>query len=465
MDNTKKLLQNTAIIALGKLSTQVISFFLLPVYTGILTTGEYGDYDLVTTLNLFLVPFITLLMEESMFRFLIDAETEQEKENIISATFLYCIFSSIIFSLIVFIIGEFFFNYKYTYYLVFFIITSVSLGLSNSLSRGLGNIKLYSFTNFFASFLMILFNILFIVVFHFGIKGMLTSYILSNAISSFFSLNRVRVCRYLSFNNFNKVIMKNMLKYSFPLVPNSISWVIMNLSDRLIITATIGNSGNGIYSISNKFPNLMNTFYGFFYTAWKESASKAIKQENSSDYYNFIYRNLKRIMISIALLLIAVMPFVFNILINIDYSEAYMYIPILTLSMYFSNISGFYGGIFAAQKDTRIMGTTTIWGAALNLVINIILIKYLGLYAAAFSTLISNIITYFMRYKYILKYEKFEKDTLLYITSIIIGTIVLIIYYQRILILNILSLILAAGFAFVINRDTIKFTLLKLNKK
>ena len=71
----RELIKNTIIVAIGKFSTQIISFLLLPLYTSILTTSEYGIYDFLITVAVFLVPMITLLLEESMFRFLMDADS------------------------------------------------------------------------------------------------------------------------------------------------------------------------------------------------------------------------------------------------------------------------------------------------------------------------------------------------------------------------------------------------------
>ena len=80
MNQKKQLMKNTIIIAIGKLSTQIISYLLLPLYTAKLTPSEYGEYDFVCTLSLFLCPIITLLMEESMFRYLIDAESKSQRK-------------------------------------------------------------------------------------------------------------------------------------------------------------------------------------------------------------------------------------------------------------------------------------------------------------------------------------------------------------------------------------------------
>ena len=100
----KELMKNTFIIAIGKFSTQVISYFLLPLYTSILTTSEYGIYDFLVTACIFLVPFITLLMEESMFRFLIDEETKTGKMKVMSNVCIYSVFSMIIWCLLLLIV-------------------------------------------------------------------------------------------------------------------------------------------------------------------------------------------------------------------------------------------------------------------------------------------------------------------------------------------------------------------------
>ena len=84
MSHKSQLIKNTAIIAIGKISTQVLSYILLPLYTAKMAVDEYGTYDLVCTLSIFLCPVISLLMEESMFRFLIDAKDEQERKDVIS---------------------------------------------------------------------------------------------------------------------------------------------------------------------------------------------------------------------------------------------------------------------------------------------------------------------------------------------------------------------------------------------
>ena len=68
----KELAKNTAIISIGKICTQVVSFLLLPIYTNILSTEEYGAVDLIITYTALLLPLVTLQLEQALFRFLLD---------------------------------------------------------------------------------------------------------------------------------------------------------------------------------------------------------------------------------------------------------------------------------------------------------------------------------------------------------------------------------------------------------
>ena len=79
MGKEKELVKNTAIITFGRICTQLVSFFLLPLYTAVLPTAEYGTVDLVLTYSSLLLPFVTLALEQALFRFLIDVREDKEK--------------------------------------------------------------------------------------------------------------------------------------------------------------------------------------------------------------------------------------------------------------------------------------------------------------------------------------------------------------------------------------------------
>ena len=178
-----------------------------------------------------------------------------------------------------------------------------------------------------------------------------------------------------------------------------------------------------------KFPNIINVIYGYFYTAWKESSAKIIKDEESKKVYNSIYHDMKRILFTVTILLIAVMPFMFNVFINKQYDEAFIYIPLIIIATYYANLSSFIGGIFTAFKKTKIIGTTTVFAAIINLVVDLILMWKMQIYAACISTLLANIIIYYYRKYKLRKLIKLKELNM--IGPGIILLIVCFVYYLK----------------------------------
>lgn len=453
MNQKKQLMKNTVIIAIGKLSTQIVSFLLLRLYTSKLSTQEYGTYDFLVTLSTFLLPIITMLMEESMFRFLIDAEDLKSKKRIITATIAYTVIGTIVFSVIAGIAMGLM-KYEYTIVFLLFIISNILIDLSNALARGTGKIKLYSISNFVLGATTIILNIVFIVGMKMGVKGLLWSNTVANSITAIIVLIKLHLAQFISKKDLSKNLMREMLKYSIPLVPNNLSWIVISLSDRIMLTWMAGADLNGIYSIANKFPNIIYTFYGFFSTAWKESAAKILKENNRAQYYNSIYKDIKFFLKAVVLGLIAIMPFAFSILVDPSYNEAYIYIPILVISIYYTNMSNFYGGIFAAYKNTKIMGATTFAAALINIVINLIFIPKFGIYAATFSTLISNVVVSAYR-KYRLKQYIHLKEKTNYVFWVLLG-ITLFTYYKNIMKINIIVFLVVLAYCIFTNQKFIK---------
>ncbi|HHD2595318.1 TPA: lipopolysaccharide biosynthesis protein [Clostridium perfringens] len=464
MNEGKQLIKTTALIAIGNISTKLISFFLLPLYTAILTTSEYGVFDYISSITAFCVPCVSLLMNETIFRFLIDCNDDSDRQKVISLSFIISGIGFLFFVIIATLIGLIS-NYKYTLFVILVTVSSVFSGMISALLRGIGRTDKYVIMNFFMSLVNMILNVLLIAVFRCGVIGMLCSFIISQALIPLFYVIKMNLWKYICFDLFDMKMAKDMIKYSLPLIPNNLSWTIINLSDRILIMNFLGSAYSGVYAISNKFPMLVDTFYGFFYQSWKESSARVVNDDSKDKFYNTIYSYLKDFMYSIVIGMIAFMPLIFYILINEKFYNAIFYVPILIISTYFANISGFYGGIFTAHKDTKVMGNTTIIAAIINLSINLLFIKYLNLFAAAFSTLIANVAVYYYRKIKVKSYIKLEENFNKKLFSIFMTIIILILFYINNKYTIFLSCILSIIYALIVNRNLLFLILKNLHKE
>lgn len=454
MNEKKRLIKNTGMIAIGNISTKLVSFFLLPLYTALLSTSEYGTFDYILSIATFCVPFVSVLMDESIFRFLIDCKKQEEKEKVISTALVIVLIGMGCFTLVGVPVMQGL-HYHYTYYATIYILLNVMSGMISAILRGIGRTDQYALFNFLLGSIQVTLNVVFIAAFRMGVGGMLMASILTQFFVSTIFIFRIRLWRYFDFRIVNSQMAKDMIVYSLPLIPNKVSWSIINLSDRIVLMNWVGSEATGLYAVSYKFPNLMDTVYGFFYQSWKESSARVMGDDSQNDFYNAVYEYLKNFMYALVLGMSAFMPLIFRIMINKNYYEALFYVPILLLATYFANISGFYGGIFTAYKDTKIMGTTTLAAAILNLTINLLMIHKFGIYAAAISTLVANFLIYLYRRWKVSKYIELNEDRRETVIAIASTIVIFALFYSKNLICIGLSCFISILYAVIMNRTLI----------
>lgn len=456
MNKKKELAKNTIIIFLGKVCTQLISFLLLPLYTSYLITEEYGFVDLVTTYVTLIVPIITMELEMSVFRYLVDCRKDKdEKKRVFSNNFIILLASLGIF-IVLYLIVSCFWKFDYRYLILFDIVICTFSGNFLQIARGVGRTIDYAISCIITGVSTILLNILLIVVFKLGAFGMITSMAVANGLGAVYLFIRLKMWQYIDFKKKDKKLIKEMYKYSIPLVPNGISWWIVNVSDRTIITAILGAAANGIYAVSNKFPTILSSLLGIFNLSWSESAALHINSPDRDEFFSDVCNTMTKLFTCLGVGMIAVMPFVFPLLVNHSYDEAFYYIPILVLGSVFNVVICLYSAVYIAKKMTKQVAMTSIIGAVINLVVNLVLIRYIGLFAAALSTAISYFAMMMYRHFDLKKYMTITYEKGLVIKTVLIFVFAIVLYYQRNIWLDLVSLVVVVVYAVLMNKSFLK---------
>lgn len=455
MNKKKELAKNTLIILAGKVCTQFVSFFLLPLYTAVLVSEDFGLVDLVTTYVGLLVPIITLQLESALFRYLVDVrDNEIEKKSIISNVFIGVLIQIMIF-LILYISILLFIDIKYEYYICSMIIATIFSNVLLQISRGLGDNIGYSIGSVIAGTLTIILNLMLLLVFKLGPSGMFISTIFANMICGIFIFTRLKLTKYIDLKCLNKEAITRLLRYSIPLIPNGVIWWIINVSDRTIVSIFLGNSANGIYAIANKFSGIFISVYNIFNISWTESASLHINSEDRDEFFSTTISGMFKLFGVICLGIIVGIPFVFPIIINSQYSLAYNYIPILMVATLLNVFVGLVSAIYVAKKLTKEIAKTSFLSGVINIIGNLIMIKYIGIYGAAISTLLSFFIMAIYRYIDVQKYVKIKLDKLMLAHMTLVFTVSIYLYYKNNTILNVLNLIIMLIYTYYYNKKTI----------
>ena len=454
MNKNKEYAKNTIILLLGKFATQFMSFLLIPLYTHYLLKEDYGTVDLLQTyVNLF-APILTLRFDSAVFRFLIDERKKNNelkiKEVISNVLLTICIMIFVCIAFY-FIVGIF---YKIKYFPLV-IINIIAIMLSNILlqiSRGLGNNKEYSIACVISAFCTLLLNCILILGFDFNAGSILISTSIANILCCLYVIIKNDIVNKIDLKLINKTEIKELLRYSIPMIPNALSWWIVNVSDRTIISLVMGSAFNAIYTISGKFSNILNSIFSIFNMSWQESTSLHIDDDDRDQFFSNMIEKILNLFSCISLIIISLIPLTFDILIGKDYLLAYNYIPILLFANIFQIIIQLFGGIYVAKKMTKKIMNTTIISAIINLIINFVFIHKFGLYAASVSTLIAYLTMCIYRYIDIQKYVKIIISKKLILRLIILFSVCSFFYYINNIYINLISLCIVLIYSFILNK-------------
>lgn len=418
----KYLLKNTLIFTIGNIGSKLITFFLIPLYTGVLSTTEYGITDLVNTISVVIVPIITLNISESVMRFALDRDADKDRISQIGTMVL--LIASIIGIIIIPICSLFKQVADYRIYVYFYIISSAACQLYLADLRGKELLIQYSIGNIVLTLFTAVFNILFLLILHRGTAGYLEAYILANFITAMYALGTGK--GYRSFNLKKSKIdidkMKEMIQFSIVLIPNAFMWWIMNASDRIMVSSMVGIDANGIYAISYKLPTLVSTITIIFNQAWSYSAIREEGADDEEQYSNIIFKNLTVFVMSMGIVLLAIMKPFLNIYVNQNYYEAWKYTPFLVIGFVFSTLGTFISTSYNVHKDSMGYLLSATFGAGFNIVLNFMLIPIIGIYGAAIATCVSYCMVFVFRLVHTRKYIKYN----IHNQEFIIGTILMI---------------------------------------
>lgn len=457
MSRETTLAKNTIIMSIGTILPKLSWLITLPIITEKLTQAEYGTYDLISTLVSLFLPVATLQVQTAAFRFLIDCNDDKKNRNrVITNVLLFVTVSSVIsLSVLYFALYKLTFEIRILICAYFF--SDILFLTLVQVVRGLSRPKLYSLCTSVQPIVNMLLVVVLVYFIDGGLIGALIAMTGSTIIALFIVLARGHIVSKIDFKLVSKQTLKEVVSYSWPMIPNSLSLWLLNFSDRLVLLNFIGINANAVYGVANKIPSMYSLANSAFTLAWQENASMNSKDEDAAVYYGKMFDHILRILSGIMAMLIAATPVLFIILIRGNYGkETYCQMPILLMAMFFSSMSSFLGGIYIAHKKTKNVGGTTIIAAAINLIVDLALVDSIGIYAASVSTLLAYMFLAVYRMRNVLNFQyiKYNLGNIFcYVTFLVIMCILS--WFDK-LYLNILNIILGILFAVYINRELIK---------
>lgn len=414
-------MKDLGIYAIGNLGSKIITFAMVPLYTFFVkNTGDFGYYDLCLTVIFLIMPLATLQLRDGAFRFLLETQDQRERSKII--TFIYrTLLTSVMVSLVATILLAMFTSIGYLWYCLLLLLAMSFFEVITQVARGLGNNKDFVAAGIISSLGIGVFSIILVAFGGLGIKGIFLANILARLVAIIFLELKLHIfATYFKCNMGLGQVGRDILKYSLPLLPGSLCWWLTGSSDRWFINHFVGIDANGIYAVAFRFNGIILTLSTIFYQAWQETA---ILQYNSQDRDNFFSKMFNTYIGVLAILLTAytfTLKLFYPVIVDANYQESVNYLYPMGISAVIFALSAFFDMGYQCAKDTPRTLPAIFLAAVVNLVCNLVLVKYIGVYGAIITSIITYLVLFIYRLHDMKRYFKLS----LYTSSIIAAVLI-----------------------------------------
>lgn len=390
------LVKNMLIFGVGLIGSKFVQFILLPYFTNVLTTAQYGTIDLAVSFVGLMVPLLTLELSDSVLRFGLSEDTNKRALVVNAGSVL--VISSILTLLLSPLLSFYGSIADYRWYIVGLLISQSFRTNTALFVKASNKVTVYSIDSFLTATIIASFDIIFISVFKMSIRGYFLAEMIGNWCSIIFLIFIGGVRKYISFKEgIDLSLLKQMLNYSIPLMFNALSWWITSFSDRLILDMYFSVNEVGIYSAAAKKPAIVTTLLSVFTQAWIMSAVKEYENDRDVTFFENVYAVYAAFLFSFVSVVILIIKPIMRIYVGRDFFVAWYYIPMLLVGTVFLGISNYYGAIYASAKANFLEIKSTIICASSNILMNFLLIPRFNILGAVIATALSYVIVVVVR--------------------------------------------------------------------
>ncbi|MEG2852463.1 MAG: polysaccharide biosynthesis C-terminal domain-containing protein, partial [Hydrogenoanaerobacterium sp.] len=383
------------IFAIGTFSSKVLVFLLMPLYTRVLDNTAYGVVDLIMQTGNLLIPIVSVGIINSVVRFGLDESVR--KSDVFSTgllTILFGFFLLVLCRPLLALVP----NIKdHTLLIYLFVLMACLRSLCSQFTRARGLVRLFAFDGVLSTITTIGFTVLYLVVFKWGIDGYVMAIFCADFLSVIFLFISAKLYRFIKIRNLNSSVRLAMFKYCIPLIPTSLFWWIMNVSDRYIVSDMLGVHTNGLLAASYKVPTMINLISSIFMDAWQISAVGEKNVLERERFFTKVFRTYQSLLFTAASGLILFSKFITKILVSDAFYGSWKFIPFLVMATTYSCLVTFMGSVYMTEKKSVFAFVTTAVGALLNVGLNIWLIPIFGVNGATFATFLGFFLVFALR--------------------------------------------------------------------
>ncbi len=389
----RSFLKDSGVYMLPTILAQGINFFLVPLYTRVLSPSDYGAIDMLKVFSSLALLVVALEISQGFGRFFVDEKTDSGKKIISSTSLIFTVLTFSIFLLICqlfapflskLILGEEGLVTFFRIGSIYIAVTGVSIFIDTQLRYELKS-KQYSKKNILLFLVTAFTSVVLAYVMNLKLLGMVIGLLVGSLVSLIYGAWLLRSSYHLKIN---KEKLVEMLMFSLPLVPTGFAVFFSSYMDRLMINHYLSLNDVGLYGIGFRVGSIVILLISGVNRSLAPLIYNHYKEIDTPKQLSNIFRHF----IAVAILFfVGLSLFSIEILMLLttpEYYESSKIIIYLVPAILLSQMYIFAPGMGIAKKTKSIM-FINIGAAVITIFLNWLLIPYFGYVGAAIATLLT----------------------------------------------------------------------------
>lgn len=359
MSSKGRFIKNSLLFLVGTGLSRTLGIVMLPLYTSQIPAADYGEYDISLTIITIASSIAYFELWSAVMRYMYDRSDDAGRASVVKsglvlmcgATALFVVLGCVVCSAL---------SLGHPAWVVSYGIASAASSYFGFVARGYGKNKEFTISGILSSVVVVAANLMLILVLNVDYSALYISFVMGTVAQCVYLGRSIRLGSLVRDCKADGTLMRELLRFAAPLCLNTASYWLLSSASRLVFNYMCGDAASGVFSVGNKFGQIIVLATTCFTYAWQDLSFSASSRGADGAFFTAACRKYLLFLVAALALLLPLVKLVFPLFVLGEYGDALNVVPLSLVVALVSGYSAFVGNIFYAIKETRTVGTSTV---------------------------------------------------------------------------------------------------------
>ena len=359
MSGKRRFVKNSLLFLVGTGLSRALGIIMLPLYTSLIPVADYGAYDISLTIITIASSIAYFELWSAVMRYIYDRSDDAGRAAVVKSGFMLMCGATALFVVLGCAVCAVL-SLGHPVWVVSYGVASAASSYFGFVARGYGKNKEFTLSGILSSVVVVAANLVLILVLHVDYSALYISFVMGAVAQCVYLGRSIRFGGLVRQCKADGSLMRELLWFAAPLCLNTASYWLLSSASRLVFNYMCGDAASGVFSVGNKFGQIIVLATTCFTYAWQDLSFSESSNGADGAFFTEACRKYLLFLVAAFALLLPLVKLVFPFFVLGEYEDALAVVPLSLVVALVSGYSGFVGNIFYAIKETKTVGTSTV---------------------------------------------------------------------------------------------------------